>query len=325
MTRLKRKKELPSIHEHDVRFGTPQDVAAYRAQRLAELKPDTIIEVGAGAGFQTQAFAKRAQVIAIDIDAARMERGNFPENSTLITGDALAEEVLAQARSAAKGRTVVFLDPERPPSAEQRRLGDIRPDIREFLAQYGAFSDAIAIELPPFLTEIPFDCEREYLSINGKLNRLTVYTGSLKRCDVSVVQLPSGERIEHSGPVPEFHNAEVRAFYLLEPDAALIQAELENVALNVPARAVLFGRKLCYFTETRGSKLFTHYRVRATGKDQVMKALARCGTIILHGSMSQAEQRDLLGELNRHCKGTKRLHLFIGHTWCLAEKTTTPE
>lgn len=325
MTRLKRRKELPSDHQHDVRFGTPQDVAAYRAQRLAELKPDTIVEVGAGAGFQTQAFAEHAPVIAVDIDAARMERGSFPENSTLITGDALAEEVLAQVKAAARGKAVVFLDPERPAHAERRRLSDIEPDINEFIAQYSTFSEAIAIELPPFLTEIPPDCEREYLSINGKLNRLTIYTGSLKRCEVSVVQLPSGERIEHSGPVPEFQNAEVRSFFLLEPDAALLQAELESVALNVPARAVLFGKKLCYFTETRSSRLFTHYRVRAIGKDQVIKALSRCGTIILHGSMSQNEQRELLRELNRHCKGKKRLHLFIGHTWCLAEKATTPE
>src|SRR3989338_587977 len=68
MTRLKKQKELGSGSKEDVRFGTPEAVASYRAQRLAELKPDTIIEIGAGAGFQTQAFAKVAKVIAVEID-----------------------------------------------------------------------------------------------------------------------------------------------------------------------------------------------------------------------------------------------------------------
>lgn len=323
MTRLKRRKELPSTERDDVRFGTPDLVAAYRARRIAELKPDTIIEVGAGAGFQTRAFASAAKVIAIDIDKERMSRGSFPEGCVRIAGDALDAGVIGQARKEATGKVAVFLDPERAPAAEHRRLSDIKPDVLGFIERYGAISQDIAIELPPFLSEAPLGCEREYLSVDGKLNRLTIYLGALRKSELSVVKLPGGERIEHSGPLPYLRETEVKKYYLLEPDAALDHAGLTSVALTIPVQSVAFGRKQCYFAEQRGGPFFTTYKVLAIGKDQVRKSLMSCGTLILHGSMSANDQRTLLRELNRMCKGHKRLHLFIGQQWCLAEKLTT--
>jgi hypothetical protein len=319
MTRLKRRKDLPSQHGHDVRFGTPLDAAEYRAKRIAEHHPDTIIEIGAGAGFQTSAFAKHARVIAVDIDGERMKRGKFPANAACIAGDALAADIFERIKEEVKGKVVIFLDPARPAASDHRKLSDIEPDINEFIALYSTISPDIAIELPPFLQDIPLDCEREYLSINGKLNRLTIYCGSLKRCERSVVSLPQEERLEHDGSTPLLVEQHVQPRYLLEPDAALEQADLVPVALNVPFQAAALGKKRAYLTEVP-VKFFIGYRVLAIGKEQVRRSLARCGTIIIHGSMSQDEQRELLKELNRLCKGSSRLHLFIGNQWILCRK-----
>ncbi len=74
MTRLKTKKDLVGT-PNDVRFGTPELVANYRAKRLAKLQPDTIIELGAGAGFQSNAFAKVAKnVIAVEMQQEYLEQ-----------------------------------------------------------------------------------------------------------------------------------------------------------------------------------------------------------------------------------------------------------
>jgi hypothetical protein len=309
MTRLKRKKELFSPEADDVRFGTPPEVAAHRAQRL--LGYETIIEVGAGAGFQTNAFAKVAHVIAIEIDAERIGRAKFTKNVTPIVGDAL--KIASQI--APTGKTAIFLDPERPPQAVKRTLAEIQPNIDEFLKLYRKFSDDIAIELPPFLGELPENCEREYLSIDGQLNRLTVYFGKLKRCDISVVQLPSGKRFEHNGPIPPSDSVPVKPLFILEPDMALAHAGVAHLALN-KYQEISLGKKKAYLTE-QPAPFFRAYKIRATGEQDVSEELMRCGMLILHGSMSPEGQKTLLRKLNPRCKGKLKMHLFLADDWYL--------
>jgi len=81
--------------------------------------------------------------------------------------------------------------------------------------------------MPP--GRIDFDCEREYLSVDGQLNRLTLYFGPLKRCERSAVVL-KGDRhyMLESGVatplvVPEVDEPRVYAF---EPDPAVVKAGL---------------------------------------------------------------------------------------------------
>lgn len=322
MTRLKRRKELPSTHGHDVRFGTPEIVAEYRAQRICG-GVNTIVEVGAGAGFQTAAFAKRVDlVIAIDIDAERLGRGAFSANTSVIAGDALDPAVIERARQRAKGRVAVFLDTERPPASKARTLAEISPDPVKFVQQYVPLSQDVAIELPPFLGEFPFACEREYLSIDGELNRLTAYLGRLRRCDISVVQLPSGERIEHTGPLPALRETAIaRPTHILVPDRALAHAGLVPLALPAEYGIMSLGNKDVFLTGRKGGAFFRSYRIVGTGeRKDIEKLLPRCGKLVLHGRMGQHEQAVLLKELNRHCRGSKTFHLFMGGQWYLAEQ-----
>jgi hypothetical protein len=322
MTRLKKRKDISSAHDLDIRFGTPREVAEYRAKRIAEARPQTIIEVGAGAGFQTQEFAKYADVIAIDIDAERLARARMPGNVTVITGDALDQAVISKARSLAKGKTVIFLDPERPPAAAQRSLSEISPDIHEFIAEYGKISKEIAIELPPFLQDISLSCEREYLSVDGKLNRLTIYLGDLQRAELSVVRLPEVARITHDGMLPQLQQSDLVAQYIAEPDAAIAHAGLAAKVLPHRYGILKLGKRQAFLLESPVSSPFLrNFRIIATDND-VEKALARCGTLILHGSMEPEEQRALLRKLNKLCTGKRRMHLFLGTRRFLA---VTPE
>jgi SAM-dependent methyltransferase len=328
MTRLKREKRVVGrgdATDRDVRFGTPELVAQYRAQRIAAVKPDTIIELGAGAGFQTKEFARVAKhVIAVDIDGDRLARAKeLPGNVTCIAGDALDPNVIEQVRSLVHGSAVLFLDPERPPASAQRTVEEINPDPRRVFAVYGPMCDALAVELPPFLHEMPFPCEREYLSVDGQLNRLTVYTGTLRSCETSVVALPSGARIENEvlpgGLASEVAPRDAR--FLLVPDAALAHAGLITCALEVPASAVQIGKKSVLLTaKSPRSPFFISYKLLLTGERDILQQLPRldCGAVILHGTLTPDEQRALLARLRPLCKGHRRLHLFLGAAWRLA-------
>ena len=353
MTRLKRPKQLPSGNREDVRFGTRTEVATWRAQRLAKLAPGIIVEIGAGAGFQTAAFAKVAKrVIAVDIAEERLARADVPENVVKITGDALDSAVIEKiktliekderlfvhndfevvsgrkdvlrhddGRSGGRCRVLIFLDPERPPASAERTIDEIKPDLKEFVKLYSAISPDIAIELPPFLADIPFDCEREYASVDGKLNRLTIYLGALKNTDVSVVALPAGARIATSGIPKPLRDAPCQhPKYVLEPDAALVRAGLVAEALgNALVEEIDLGNRVVYFTkEPVQSPFFRKYAIVASGKEKILETLSRYGAVILHGKLDQERQRVLLRELQPRCKGDGRAHLFLADEWVLA-------
>ncbi len=208
----------------DLRFATNELVAAYRAKRLT---CDTLIEIGAGIGIQTLAFAKTCKnVIAIEIDARKTAylAANLKlhkiTNVTIITADCL--DVVNKIERADS----VFCDPERSPSEDVRNIETIQPDLPNLIALYGKLTDNIAIELPPQIQDIPFACEREYISVNHNLNRLTIYLGELKTSETSAVVLPGAHRLE-SQPAA-LKEARPAGRYLCEIDDAIAAARLTD-------------------------------------------------------------------------------------------------
>ncbi len=323
MTRLKQKKELPSTDPNDVRFGTPYEVADYRAERLCE-GVETVIEIGAGAGFQTGAFAERSEkVIAVDIDRERLKRGNFPGNVVLIPGDAMDPVVIKQIKKEIVGKCVVFLDPERPASSKKRKLDEIQPNLKKFVEIYSEITEAICMEMPPFLEEIPWNCEKEFISINGQLNRLNVYLGSLKKCDISVVRLPEWKRVEHSGPLKNKAPEPLLETpkYILLPDKAVEHAGITNEILPDKYIEIHLGNKRAFLVQDLVSSIFSTHKIVASGdRKMIEKALPKFETVILHGGMSQTEQKKLLKQLNQLCIGNGRAHLFMSTTWYLTTR-----
>ncbi|MDP3640802.1 MAG: SAM-dependent methyltransferase, partial [Nanoarchaeota archaeon] len=105
----------------------------------------------------------------------------------------------------------------------------------------------IAIELPPFLQNIPLVGEREYLSVHGALSRLTLYCGTLAKAERSVVLLPGGERLESAKKKTKLPVA--KAFdgfsYLYDINPAILQAGLLGEANNIA------GNKLELYTSEK--------------------------------------------------------------------------
>ncbi|HIH42689.1 TPA: methyltransferase domain-containing protein [Candidatus Woesearchaeota archaeon] len=227
MPRIKEQKhmyeeERLEYTKEDVRFGTPEVVAKYRAERLAKLlkvslknpgskiQCNCLIEIGCSIGFQTFLFAEAFKyVIAVEIDKRKIEIAikNAAvlglKNIDFVLGDALDKETIEQIKERIREKKLkvdaVFLDPERAESEQERILGTLKPDINKFISAYNRFTGNIAIELPPYiksekLSKLP-EHELEYISVDNNLNRLTVYFGNLKKADVSLVVLPEGKKI----------------------------------------------------------------------------------------------------------------------------------
>jgi hypothetical protein len=214
-----------------LRFATPEVVGRYRAGRL---KCGVLADISCGIGGQAVCFAKECNsVYAIDIDGERLEcaRRNAElydvDNITFIEADALSPQVVKQVA----GADIIFSDPARPAEEDVRQTDSLRPGIPKVLEAYRDVTDSFAFEAPPQMPpeRIDFDCEREYMSVDGKLNRLTLYFGPLKRCERSAVvlkrdmyyMLRSGVSIPAG--IPEVDDILPYAF---EPDPAVVKAGL---------------------------------------------------------------------------------------------------
>jgi precorrin-6B methylase 2 len=236
--------------EEDLRWATNEFIARHRADRL---RCDIIADLGCGVGFQAFTFAKTCnRVIGVEIDKRKIEfaRKNAEvlgvKNIEFIQGDALDNAVISRLSEA----DVIFCDPERKPEEKERTLSSIKPDVKKLVAKYSKITKAIAFELPPQIKTIPFDCEKEYSSVDGKLNRLTVYLGALKMCERSAVVLPEG-RVLRNNSEAMLTKADEIYHYLYEADPAVVKADL-LAELSAESGTMLFEEtKQAFFTSDK--------------------------------------------------------------------------
>ena len=214
-----------------LRFATPEVVAQYRAGRL---KCSVLADISCGIGGQAVCFAKECgSVYGIDIDGEKLEcaRRNAGvygvENITFIEGDALSPKVVEQVADA----DIVFSDPARPAEEDVRQTDSLRPGIPMVMEAYRDVTGSFAFEAPPQMPpeRIDFDCEREYLGVDGQLNRLTLYFGPVKRCERSAVVLKRDRhyRLESGVLAPVvIPEVDEPLAYAFEPDPAVVKAGL---------------------------------------------------------------------------------------------------
>ncbi len=300
MSRQKSPRNFPEhfeASEEERRFGTPIEVADYRAERL---KCHTILEIGCGVGFQTVAFAKTCKkVIAIDIDEERIKKAkrNLAKyeirNVEFHAVDALDKEFIQSLKRV----DIIFCDPGRAASEEERKLASLSPSLPEIQNAYTC--DNIAYEVPPFLKHLPKEAEKEYITLNGTLNRLMLYFGDCKQRELSIVDVPSGERLEQE-------ETEERTIsdptFIAEVNEAITNAELEEVLAN----------------KLKGMVHKEHEKITILTKHITPSAFVRWYRIVpkfhpldvvLHYPIPQGKYKD---EKMRHIKqkGKENAHLF---------------
>lgn len=217
------------FNQQDLRFATPQIVAQYRAKRLS---CDVLIELCSGVGLQAIEFAKTCKkVIGIEIDPRKVEYARInailakANNVEFICADVLGEKAVHIVKDAHP--SVIFCDPQRSPSEEKRSIDTIVPSLKRLVEIYKNITPEIVIELPPQMddSEITLQGEKEYLSVHGKLNRLNLYMGKLRKYPISVVSLPS-EALLPKGNTKAILQESAPLGYLHEVDTAIIHANL---------------------------------------------------------------------------------------------------
>ena len=307
--------DIKYLQPDDLRFGTQSDVAYYRAKRLA---CDTLVEIGAGVGMQTIAFAKNCKrVIAVERDKRKMIycRQNC-DAASLTNVEFIEGDAMALAGTLPKAY-VIFLDPQRPAQEEMRDLHvNFSPPIHDFINKYSERTTAIAIELPPHIHSIDVEGEQEYISLNGELRRLTLYLGPLAKAERSAVALPAKARIEGAPAAPAATGKLCRHLY--EVDEAVVNAQLVPLLLGEKGHVFSTQKNVLATSVTRVDSPFFRNSFEVVAfcppeYEQIMAALqeARAKNVVLRGAIDPPKYWEQRAKYQKGLTGTETVHLFL--------------
>lgn len=316
-----------------LRFATPWQVATYRAKKL---KCNTIADISCGIGGQTIYFAKECEIVyAIEIDPTKIKLAKKNckmfglDNIEFVCGDALDEKVLEQIPKI----DVVFSDPARAAFEPQRDISRLHPGILDVMETYRDKTANFAFEAPPQLSpdKIPFTCECEYLSLDGKLNRLNLYFGNIKSCNISAITLPSETKLCYFERYEENDYAEDPLLYLYEIDPAVVKAGLVSHLASKLKNAKLFkiDEKRIMLT---ASIVLSYSMIKSTYKiiikhkyniEEINGLLkdTKYGKVLLRTKVKDTEYWNTRLKLEADLKGTEQITLFVKNkTAYLCEK-----
>ncbi len=314
----------------DLRFATNNEVAKYRAKRLA---CKILVEIGCSIGAQTIEFAKTCnKVIAVDIDKRKIEyaQANLEKfkahNVELICSDGLKLDI--------KEADIIFCDPQRAPGEKERSLAAFKPNIHELIKKYSGITENFCIEVPPQIRDIGLDCEREYVSVDGELNRLNLYTGKLKKSETSAVMLPGMAMISGKPSVTQLAATEAKT-YLYEINEAVIKAQLiEPMAVMLEEDATLYKDDYRFLTsDEKISSLFFKNSLKVLAhltkpsKEQVVDEMIKnkCGKVILRQNIAPENYWHERKKYERELTGDKVVHLIVSKDeYLICERLSSP-
>ncbi|MCZ7394183.1 MAG: methyltransferase domain-containing protein [Candidatus Methanoperedens sp.] len=311
-------------NKEGLQLATPEIVAEYIAKRL---KTDVIADLGCGIGGQVIFFAKECKkVYAVERNPKKLEYAKQNcslynvSNVEFILGDALSEDVKARVSDT----DIIFSDPARALSEEVRTLENLEPPPIEILKMYSDVTQNFAFHAPPQMPHerITLDCEREYLSLNGQLNRLTLYSGVLKRCERSAAVLPENAWLS-SSDAPVIKKCSLQE-YVYEPQPSVVKALLLNELAQTIAEA---GREIfCFKSDERRTLLtsseliespFFKDRYRAVGKTQkdilTLKEILnseKARNVVLRLDIEPEKYWQYRKMLEKGLTGSRTLHVF---------------
>ncbi|MDD5357997.1 MAG: rRNA adenine N-6-methyltransferase family protein [Candidatus Nanoarchaeia archaeon] len=283
------------VPEKYLRFATPGVVAVYRADKL---KCARLVEIGAGIGGQTFAFAKVCKkVLAVESDksSANILIQNLKklkiENVEVLVADALSKNAIEKIKNFQP--EIIFCDTERAEKGE-RTLESIKPSIKKLLETFSLITSKIAIEIPPFTKTENFDYnfEREFISLNNQLNRLTLYFNELKQSDISAISLPDREKIinQPKSKISKISNPEF--LYVISP-AIIVAGLLPELSSKFSASVLELNKPVLVSDKKINSNFLTGYKILTTCKNEqkeILQNLKNIGAERFRGGEDGAEQ-----------------------------------
>lgn len=271
--------------------ASTRHLSRIHAERFAEAGITHVWDLGCGLGSESIAFiAAGLQVTAVEIDpfTAALARHNLQ----LIDPDRLQHEVISgdAATVAVPQGCGVFFDPARRTAGHRntRRVWnptDFSPSL-EVVFDVAA-SHTTGVKLGPGFDHdlIPSDAEAQWVSIDGRVVELGLWTGAVRRPDVARAALvcksdSTGVRtFELSAPEPAPHvpSGEFGEF-LYEPDGSVIRAQLLGLLAEHMGAHVL-DPHIAYLTsdtlhDTPFAQAF-HIREEVPVKEKTLKKVLR--------------------------------------------------
>jgi hypothetical protein len=220
------------LDEYSASYSTPEIIGRYRAGRV---RSRNIIDFGSGACMQAIMFSKFNEVIAIEEDPLRSNLGRLNSRAysckrlRVVTGD-----VYAYTQDPGQDDITAFMDPLRLSGREEKTFETLRPNPLRVLQGIGTRLSGYIIDLPPMFPEknIQLTGEREFISLNGRINRFSLYSEDLSKSERSAVILPSMRRIEGVRDRMGYEHSGKPCRFFVVPDPSLIYAELVNTVFD---------------------------------------------------------------------------------------------
>ncbi len=200
--------------------ATPTPIANGRRPRFAGYKK--IADLCCGVGMDAVELAKTCEVLAIDSHPLRaaMARENLKNLPATVRQDDALITKLDDCEAA-------FVDPDRRPQGTRQLDGEnYSPALSQIVARFPQ-GFPLGIKVAPAISwnEIQrYDCEAEFVSLNGELKECALWFGVLKTQKRSAVAYPSGKVISADEP-KETHLGPIST-YLYDPDPTITRSGL---------------------------------------------------------------------------------------------------
>ncbi len=300
------------------RYSTPEAVCRYRSERIQGFN---IIEAGTGAGLQGIFLSQTNEsTISVEVEPHRyrMAKLNSREYKTrkikFLKGDiyALSKDFEIDEN------TLIFSDPARPTNELRRTMDSLIPSPLSLVKIFGDKTHNFVFDLPPQMEwkQITIDGEKEYLSINGNLNRLTLYCGSLKKSETSAVILPQNVRISGSPRDTIFPETSRLDDFILIPDVSIVYARLLwKLEEQFTIRPAWSDNRRKFYTSHEAIENFPgeQYEIlSASRRENLTGALADAGAgkVIMRFALPESQYYAVKKELESGLSGSVDAYIF---------------
>lgn len=293
-------------------YSTPEIVGKYRSEKL---KDNDIIDIGSGSGMQSIFFSFNSDVTGIEKEKSRYLMSNinkkvYNSNAKFINSDFFELNYNYYNK-------IIFSDPLRPKTSNERIFSDLIPDPEIIIKKLKNIKGYV-FDLPPQMKwyNIKLNGEKEYISINGNINRLTLYSENISNDNVSAVMLP--ENLKISGE-PENFNYNIENIknedYLYLPDISLLYSKLLYKVINNDFHLIYMDNRRYIFTSNENIKNFfgKKYNILSiVNKNNFLNELKKlnAGKIFFRFNIDPDEYYKMKNNIESLLSGDKNIFIF---------------
>ncbi|MCL4342082.1 MAG: class I SAM-dependent methyltransferase [Candidatus Thermoplasmatota archaeon] len=311
------------------KYATPEEISRYRSRRITDSE---ILDIGSGSGLQAifLSLSGRNKVTGIERDPVRFYLSilNSIEMEASEVSFKMGDFFRVDLSTFIKKDMVVYSDPLRIPGPGHKEIDSLVPSPVKVMQKFSDITKNFCFDLPPTLSpsEVGISGEKEYISVNHTLKRLTLYTGDLRKSETSAVLLPEGREFRGMPDDQELAISEPSS-YIYVADPAIVRAGLIQAILKGGESKVIHSdhRRTILSSSVMESDFpgETYQVIGRCDKDRAKELLINsdAGKVILRYSLNSEEYYGLRENFERGLTGSKTVYIFeVKGLLLLAEK-----